>query len=141
MVGRLLTGIGMGMDTSVHTMYVCELSSTAWRSFLAGSAVMCIMFGIFLIYVIGTVANYDVSIIVTFSEKDLHSYRFRFPDSRGVSGRYARCGVLSDFLGSRIAGVVVAAWQEEGRSQVCPENGTKRGRVGERGRGEARWRG
>ena len=51
---RLLVGLGMGMSGTVHPVYVCELSSSAFRGPLAASGVIVITAGIVTAYSLGT---------------------------------------------------------------------------------------
>jgi MFS family permease len=60
--GRFLVGLSMGMEGSIHSMYVCELTSKKWRGPLAGSGVILITLGILAIYVMGSFVSWQVII-------------------------------------------------------------------------------
>ena len=60
--GRFLVGLSMGMEGSIHSMYVCELTSKKWRGPLAGSGVILITLGILAIYIMGSFISWQVRI-------------------------------------------------------------------------------
>jgi len=58
--GRTLCGLGMGMGGTIHPVYVCELTSPAFRGALAASGVVMITGGILAVYVLGTFLQWKV---------------------------------------------------------------------------------
>ena len=59
-VARLLVGLGMGMSGTVHPVYVCELSSSAFRGPLASSGVIVLTAGVVTAYILGTVIQWKL---------------------------------------------------------------------------------
>ena len=59
-VARLLVGLGMGMSGTVHPVYVCELSSSAFRGPLASSGVIVLTAGVVTAYILGTVLQWKL---------------------------------------------------------------------------------
>ena len=60
MSGRFLVGLSMGMEGSIHSMYVCELSSVRWRGPMVSSGVLVITVGILQVYVLGSFVHWQV---------------------------------------------------------------------------------
>ena len=58
--GRVLCGLGMGVEGTVHPVYVCELCSPAYRGPLAASGVIVITAGVLLSYVLGTFISWKL---------------------------------------------------------------------------------
>lgn len=59
-LGRFLTGIGMGMEGAIHSVYVCELVSPRWRGSMTASGIVVITSGILAAYLVGTVLYWRV---------------------------------------------------------------------------------
>ena len=64
--GRFLVGLSMGMEGSIHSMYVCELTSKTWRGPFASSGVLVITLGILAIFVMGSFIPWKVNIVKKF---------------------------------------------------------------------------
>ena len=58
--GRFLIGLSMGMEGSIHSMYVCELASRRWKGPMTSSGVLVITIGILLIYILGSFVHWQV---------------------------------------------------------------------------------
>ena len=58
--GRILCGVGMGAEGTVHPIYVCELASPAFRGPLAASGVIVITTGVLLSYTLGTFMSWKL---------------------------------------------------------------------------------
>ena len=56
-----MVGLSMGMEGSIHSMYVCELTSKIWRGPFASSGVLVITLGILAIFVMGSFIPWKVS--------------------------------------------------------------------------------
>jgi hypothetical protein len=50
----------MGMEGSIHSMFVCELTSKKWRGPMSASGVLVITVGILLIYIMGSFISWQV---------------------------------------------------------------------------------
>lgn len=59
-VARLLVGLGMGMSGTVHPVYVCELSSPAFRGPLASSGVIVLTAGVVTAYILGSLLQWKL---------------------------------------------------------------------------------
>ena len=59
-LGRFLTGIGMGMEGAIHSVYVCELVSPRWRGSMTASGIVVITAGILASYLVGTILYWRV---------------------------------------------------------------------------------
>ena len=60
LVGRFLVGLGMGLEGSLHSLYVVELMSKHFRGPFVTSGVITITLGILVIYVIGSFLPWHV---------------------------------------------------------------------------------
>ena len=60
MAGRFFLGMSLGMEGSIHCMYVCELTSKKYRGPMAASSVVVINFGFLLMYVLGSSLHWQV---------------------------------------------------------------------------------
>ena len=58
--GRVLCGLGMGIEGTVHPVYVCEVCSPAIRGPLAASGVIVITTGVLLSYILGTFISWKL---------------------------------------------------------------------------------
>ena len=61
LAGRFFIGLSMGMEGSIHSMYVCELTSKKYRGPLAASSVVVINIGFLLVYILGTLSHWQVN--------------------------------------------------------------------------------
>ncbi len=62
LTGRLLIGCGMGVEGSLHSVYVAELASSKLKGPLITSGVIMITLGILFIYILGTFVHWEVII-------------------------------------------------------------------------------
>ena len=62
MAGRFFLGMSLGMEGSIHCMYVCELVSKKYRGPMAASSVVIINFGFLLMYILGSSLYWQVGI-------------------------------------------------------------------------------
>ena len=69
LVGRFLVGLGMGLEGSLHSLYVVELMSKHFRGPFVTSGVITITLGILVIYVIGSFLPWHVRMKIEY----LHS--------------------------------------------------------------------
>ena len=60
MAGRFFLGMSLGMEGSIHCMYVCELTSKKYRGPMAASSVVVINVGFLLMYILGSSLNWQV---------------------------------------------------------------------------------
>ena len=60
-VGRFLIGLGMGIEGSIHSLYVVELMPEKLRGPFVTSGVLTILSGILSIYVMGTFLHWQVN--------------------------------------------------------------------------------
>ena len=60
MAGRFFVGMSLGMEGSIHCMYVCELSSKKYRGPLAASSVIILNLGFLLMYILGSSIHWQV---------------------------------------------------------------------------------
>ncbi len=60
-IGRLLVGLGMGLEGAIHPVYVCELADKKWRGSMAASGVIVITCGLTMAYVIGSFISWRAS--------------------------------------------------------------------------------
>ena len=58
--GRVLSGLGMGIEGTVHPVYVCEVSSPGVRGPLAATGVIVITTGVLIAYILGTVISWKL---------------------------------------------------------------------------------
>ena len=62
MAGRFFVGMSLGMEGSIHCMYVCELSSKKYRGPLAASSVVILNLGFLLMYILGSSIHWQVQL-------------------------------------------------------------------------------
>ena len=60
MAGRFFVGMSLGMEGSIHCMYVCELTSKKYRGPMAASSVVVLNFGFLLMYILGSSLDWQV---------------------------------------------------------------------------------
>ena len=60
LLGRVTVGLGMGVEGSLHSVYVCETTSGRWRGAAAATGTVVITAGILGAYVLGSVADWQV---------------------------------------------------------------------------------
>ena len=58
--GRVLSGVGMGIEGTVHPVYVCEVSSPGVRGPLAATGVIVITTGVLIAYILGTFISWKL---------------------------------------------------------------------------------
>ena len=58
--GRVLTGLGMGVEGTVHPVYVCEVCSPGTRGPLAATGVIVITTGVLISYILGTFISWKL---------------------------------------------------------------------------------
>ncbi|CAB4056101.1 unnamed protein product [Lepeophtheirus salmonis] len=63
-IGRIGTGIGCGIEGSIHSLYVCEIVSTKRRGPFASSGNLIIALGVVGIYLIGSIWTWRTSALV-----------------------------------------------------------------------------
>ena len=59
-LGRAVIGLGMGVEGSLHSVYVCECTSGRWRGAAAATGTVVITAGILGSYVLGSVTDWQV---------------------------------------------------------------------------------
>ena len=58
--GRVLCGLGMGIEGTVHPVYVCEVCSPGTRGPLAATGVIIITTGVLISYILGTFISWKL---------------------------------------------------------------------------------
>ncbi|TRY76638.1 hypothetical protein TCAL_08782 [Tigriopus californicus] len=58
LVGRLLTGLGMGMQGAIHAVYVSELVNPKWIGTATASGVTTITWGILVAFILGSLIHW-----------------------------------------------------------------------------------
>ena len=58
--GRVLSGLGMGIEGTVHPVYVCEVCSPGVRGPLAATGVIVITTGVLAAYILGTFISWKL---------------------------------------------------------------------------------
>ncbi|XP_059083490.1 facilitated trehalose transporter Tret1-2 homolog [Tigriopus californicus] len=64
LVGRLLTGLGMGMQGAIHAVYVSELVNPKWIGTATASGVTTITWGILVAFILGSLIHWRTLCIV-----------------------------------------------------------------------------
>ena len=64
-IGRFFLGLALGMEGSIHSMYVCELASGKYRGPMSASGVVTVNLGILTIYIVGTLTDWQVNIVTS----------------------------------------------------------------------------
>ena len=75
--GRVLTGLGMGVEGTVHPVYVCEVCSPGVRGPLAATGVIVITTGVLISYILGTLISWKLCAWIFLSihvDKSLDNY-------------------------------------------------------------------
>ena len=60
LAGRFFVGLSLGMEGSIHSMYICEIVSKRYRGPMVASGVVVINFGFLLVYILGSLTNWHV---------------------------------------------------------------------------------
>ena len=71
LAGRFFVGLSLGMEGSIHSMYICEIVSKRYRGPMVASGVVVINFGFLLVYILGSFTHWQVrvgSVLVDISE-------------------------------------------------------------------------
>ena len=58
--GRFFLGLSLGMEGSIHSMYVCELTSKKYRGPMVASGVVIINLGFLFVYILGSFSHWQV---------------------------------------------------------------------------------
>ena len=62
LAGRFFVGLSLGMEGSIHSMYICEIVSKRYRGPMVASGVVVINFGFLLVYILGSFTNWQVRV-------------------------------------------------------------------------------
>ena len=62
LAGRFFVGLSLGMEGSIHSMYICEIVSKRYRGPMVASGVVVINFGFLLVYILGSFTHWQVRI-------------------------------------------------------------------------------
>ena len=62
LAGRFFVGLSLGMEGSIHSMYICEIVSKRYRGPMVASGVVVINFGFLLVYFLGSFTHWQVRV-------------------------------------------------------------------------------